>query len=50
MLAVEKKKKYTGDDYILPEEGVPFQLVENDLIMSPSPSLAGQLIPANFML
>ena len=44
MLAVEKKKKYTADDYMMLEEGAPFQLVENDLIRSPSPSLAHQLI------
>ena len=48
MLAVEKKKKYTADDYMMLEEGAPFQLVENDLIMSPSPSLAHQLILGEF--
>lgn len=48
MLAVEKKKKYTADDYMILEEGAPFQLVENDLIMSPSPSLAHQLILGEF--
>jgi Uma2 family endonuclease len=38
MLAIEKKKKYTIDDYMLLEEGAPFQLIENDLVMSPSPN------------
>jgi len=36
MLAVEKKKKYTIDDYMMLEEGAPFQLINYDLIMSPS--------------
>lgn len=48
MLAAEKKKKYTADDYMMLEVGAPFQLVENDLIMSPSPSLAHQLILGEF--
>ena len=48
MLAVEKKKKYTIEDYMLLEEGEPFQLIENDLIMSPSPSLIHQLILGEF--
>jgi len=37
MLAVEKKKKYTADDYMMLEEGAPFQLINNELVMSPSP-------------
>jgi Uma2 family endonuclease len=37
MLTVEKKKKYTADDYMKLEEGAPFQLINYDLIMSPSP-------------
>jgi len=48
MLTVEKKKKYTAEDYMMLEEGAPFQLVENDLIMSPSPSLNHQLILGEF--
>jgi Uma2 family endonuclease len=44
MLTVEKKKKYTAEDYMMLEEGSPFQLVENNLVMSPSPSLIHQLI------
>lgn len=48
MLAVEKKKKYTVDDYMLLEEGAPFQLINYDLIMSPSPLLIHQLILGEF--
>ncbi len=44
MLAVEKKKKYTVDDYMLLEEGAPFQLINYDLIMSPSPIPLHQII------
>jgi Uma2 family endonuclease len=44
MLTVEKKKKYTVDDYILLEEGAPFQLINYDLIMSPSPIPLHQVI------
>ncbi len=38
MLTVENKKKYTVDDYLMLEEGAPFQLINNELIMSPSPN------------
>jgi Uma2 family endonuclease len=48
MLTVEKKKKYTVDDYLMLEEGAPFQLINNDLIMSPSPLLIHQLILGEF--
>jgi Uma2 family endonuclease len=44
MLTVEKKKKYTVDDYMTLEEGAPFQLINYDLIMSPSPILLHQVI------
>jgi len=44
MLTAEKKKKYTIDDYMLLEEGAPFQLIENDLIMSPSPNSLHQAL------
>jgi Uma2 family endonuclease len=44
MLTAEKKKKYTIEDYLLLEEGSPFQLIENDLIMSPSPNPEHQII------
>jgi Uma2 family endonuclease len=44
MLAVEKKKKYTDADYMLLEEGAPFQLINYDLIMSPSPLAIHQQI------
>lgn len=38
MLAAENKTRYTVKDYILLEEGAPFQLINYDLIMSPSPN------------
>ena len=44
MLTVEKKKKYTAEDYLLLEEGAPFQLIENELVMSPSPNAIHQAI------
>lgn len=44
MLTAEKKKKYTVDDYMLLEEGAPFQLINFDLIMFPSPVPIHQLI------
>ncbi len=46
MLTAETKKKYTVDDYMLLEEGAPFQLIENELIMSPSPTPIHQFIVA----
>jgi Uma2 family endonuclease len=46
MLAVEKKKKYTVDDYMMLEEGAPFQLINNELIMSPSPNPVHRAIVA----
>ena len=44
MLAVEKKKRYTADDYSLLEEGTPFQLINFDLVISPSPNSLHQQI------
>ncbi len=38
MLTAENKTRYTAEDYMLLEEGAPFQLIDYDLIMSPSPS------------
>jgi Uma2 family endonuclease len=49
MLGVENKRKYTDNDYALLEEGAPFQLINYDLIMSPSPIFAHQLILTNFI-
>lgn len=43
MLTAEKKK-YTVEDYMMLEEGAPFQLINYDLIMSPSPTPAHQII------
>ena len=44
MLTVEKKKKYTADDYMMLEEGAPFQLINYDLVMSPSPIPVHQVV------
>jgi len=44
MLTADKKKKYTVDDYLLLEEGAPFQLINYDLIISPSPIPIHQVI------
>ena len=44
MLTIEKNKKYTVDDYMLLDEGAPFQLINFDLIMSPAPIPLHQLI------
>jgi Uma2 family endonuclease len=44
MLTAETKKKYTVDDYLLLEEGAPFQLINYDLVMSPSPLAIHQQI------
>ena len=46
MLTVEEKRKYTAGDYLLLEEGAPFQLINYDLIMSPSPLPFHQVISA----
>jgi Uma2 family endonuclease len=46
MLAVEKKKKYTFEDYMQLQEGAPFQLINNELIMLPL--LIHQLILGEF--
>jgi Uma2 family endonuclease len=43
MLTAEKKK-YTFEDYKMLEEGAPFQLINYDLIMSPSPTPDHQVI------
>lgn len=43
MLTAEKKK-YTVEDYMMLEEGAPFQLINYDLIMSPSPTASHQSI------
>ena len=36
-MSVEEKKKYTEADYQLLEEGAPYQLIDGELVMSPSP-------------
>lgn len=49
MLTAEKKK-YTIEDYMLLEEGAPFQLINYDLVMSPSPTPAHQAISYRLVL
>jgi hypothetical protein len=49
MLITDKKKKYTIDDYSLLEEGAPFQLINYDLIRSPSPIAIHQVISAKVL-
>jgi Uma2 family endonuclease len=44
MLTVEKKKKYTVEDYMLLEEGAPFQLINYELIVLPPNLSAHQAI------
>ncbi len=46
-MQVAEKNKYTEADYQLLEEGAPFQLINGELIMSPSPLLLHQLIIGN---
>ncbi|RYE34723.1 MAG: Uma2 family endonuclease [Sphingobacteriaceae bacterium] len=41
---IAKQKKYTEADYNLLEEGAPFQLINGDLITSPSPTSYHQLL------
>jgi hypothetical protein len=48
MLAAENKKKYTIEDYMLLEEGAPFQLINYDLVTSPSPIPLHQVISIRF--
>jgi Uma2 family endonuclease len=44
MQTTETKNKFTVKDYMLLEEGAPFQLINYDLIMSPSPNPQHQSI------
>ncbi len=46
MLTAEKKR-YTAAEYEMLEEGAPFQLINSDLIMSPSPLFLHQQIVLN---
>lgn len=49
MLTTEKKK-YTVADYEMLEEGAPFQLINYDLVMSPSPLSSHQLISGKIFI
>ena len=43
-MQVAEKKRYTEADYQLLEEGAPFQLINGELIMSPSPVSFHQIL------
>src|ERR1700748_3673555 len=43
-MLITEKKKFTDADYMMLEEGAPFQLINYDLIMSPSPNPDHQAI------
>lgn len=45
MLTAEKKK-FTKEDYLALHEGAPFQLINADLVMSPSPTSNHQILTA----
>ena len=47
---IAEKKKYTDEDYMMLEEGAPFQLINYDLIMSPSPTSFHQGIALQLIL
>jgi Uma2 family endonuclease len=49
MLTVEEKKKYTAKDYMMLDEGAPFQLVNYDLIISPSPISLHQIVSGRIL-
>lgn len=49
MLTAEKRK-YTAKDYQLLEEGAPFQLINSELVISPSPLYIHQQIVLNIAL
>ena len=49
MLTAEKKK-YTKEDYLALDEGAPFQLINADLVMSPSPVVDHQKILLNLVI
>jgi Uma2 family endonuclease len=49
MLTTERKKKQTVEDYMLPQQGSPDQLINNDWIKLPPPSIIHQLILARII-
>jgi Uma2 family endonuclease len=44
MFAAKRKKKHTVEDYMLPEQGSPCQLINNDWVKIPPPSILHQVI------
>jgi Uma2 family endonuclease len=49
-MQIAEKRKYTDEDYMMLEEGAPFQLINYDLVMSPSPTTFHQNILLQFIL
>ncbi len=49
-MVTAEKKKYTVEDYMMLEEGAPFQLINYNLIMSPSPTPIHQAISLQLTL
>jgi Uma2 family endonuclease len=49
MPATETKRKLTVKDYMLPEEGAPFQLINNNWVKLPPPSVTHQRISARII-
>jgi Uma2 family endonuclease len=47
---IAEKKKYTDEDYMMLEEGAPFQLINYDLVISPSPTTNHQGIALELVL
>jgi Uma2 family endonuclease len=47
---IAEKKKYTDEDYMMLEEGAPFQLINYDLVMSPSPTPYHQSVLLEFVI
>lgn len=47
---METKNKYTVKDYMLMEEGAPFQLINYELINTPSRTIKHQLIMNKFLM
>jgi len=50
MQNTETKNKYTVKDYMLLEEGAPFQLINYDLIHTPSRTILHQLVMMKFLM
>jgi Uma2 family endonuclease len=49
-MLIAEKKKYTAEDYMMLDEGSPFQLINYNLVMSPSPTPIHQAISLQLTL